>query len=663
MAIEVTSQHLGGSAELTAVMPIKPGFVDVRDTRTYATRLRILLRALNGIRKRGIEREPFRSLSGPVERIRTIKEIRWLIFDNDTKLLLAVAFDRPWEPYIRKIVRDAGPVLDAILCNCEGYTENDHASELGYAGFAQWVRQYQKQPDFYYTAEPYQTVDDAAYLQVFEQAQRNNPDPANFDRQEGAKMTTPDPQAEALEAQKIDPPKALQQGLLTLHTMFRLTELYPQADPGSKNRDHIFLLKLARAILEDFDEKPLGSIPKRHKRAIEWLRNEPSDFTICKNHSEKIEYSDEEVQGDIITSIEGMNHGCLLLMQISDASEVRRFLQSEKFLSQLTRQSMDPKSIRIATNIAFTFQGLSTLGLPGEMLETFPKEFREGMEARGAMLGDVRVNHVDNWVLPRWHPNDRRHPEFATVRLSTVDLIIKLQICSEQNDDHLPGDLEKERDRLAATDGLELLAVEPLWRNQVCIGGENFVREHFGFVDGLSQPVVEDTPANPTQTTTSTKYSDEVPRGEILLGYNNAQGDAPETNEFLINGTFEVIRKLKQNVGALNEFLSQAAAGLSGRKKDTTIDLWRSKMMGRDLDGVPATNKSLVHSSNTFDFANDPEGKGCPLQSHVFDECPRRRAGNKRILDKRHLRSNTQTQTERRSIERISKPGCGRSIR
>ena len=73
----------------------------------------------------------------------------------------------------------------------------------------------------------------------------------------------------------------------------------------------------------------------------------------------------------------------------------------------------------------------------------------------------------------------------------------------------------------------------------------------------------------------------------------------------------------------MNEFLSQAAAGLSGRKKDTTIDLWRSKMMGRDLDGVPATNKSLVHSSNTFDFANDPEGKGCPLQSHIRRANPR----------------------------------------
>src|SRR5262245_57829915 len=48
--------------------------------------------------------------------------------------------------------------------------------------------------------------------------------------------------------------------------------------------------------------------------------------------------------------------------------------------------------------VAFTWSGLRALGVDEASLATFPEEFRQGMAARAAVLGDRGANHPDNWV-------------------------------------------------------------------------------------------------------------------------------------------------------------------------------------------------------------------------------------------------------------------------
>ena len=48
--------------------------------------------------------------------------------------------------------------------------------------------------------------------------------------------------------------------------------------------------------------------------------------------------------------------------------------------------------------LAFTWNGLRALGVSEDALATFPDEFRKGMAARAAVLGDTGRNHPDNWV-------------------------------------------------------------------------------------------------------------------------------------------------------------------------------------------------------------------------------------------------------------------------
>src|ERR1700757_592540 len=51
------------------------------------------------------------------------------------------------------------------------------------------------------------------------------------------------------------------------------------------------------------------------------------------------------------------------------------------------RTTMD--STKRWITLAFTWNGLGALGVPGESLTTFPPEFREGMAARADILGDT----------------------------------------------------------------------------------------------------------------------------------------------------------------------------------------------------------------------------------------------------------------------------------
>src|SRR5207244_3704006 len=48
-------------------------------------------------------------------------------------------------------------------------------------------------------------------------------------------------------------------------------------------------------------------------------------------------------------------------------------------------------------NVAFSYAGLRALGLPDATLGGFPEDFREGMAARAALLGDTAESAPERW--------------------------------------------------------------------------------------------------------------------------------------------------------------------------------------------------------------------------------------------------------------------------
>src|SRR5690242_6116226 len=64
-------------------------------------------------------------------------------------------------------------------------------------------------------------------------------------------------------------------------------------------------------------------------------------------------------------------------------------------------------------NVGLTFQGLKALGVPEASLDSFPSEFREGMAARAAVLGDTGESSPEHWEKPLGTPDV--HVVFAAI--------------------------------------------------------------------------------------------------------------------------------------------------------------------------------------------------------------------------------------------------------
>jgi hypothetical protein len=62
--------------------------------------------------------------------IATIHEARFVIFDDDTRLLFATSFDGPWEAYIEDFASKSMATFDSAFQHLEGYEGASNAAEM-----------------------------------------------------------------------------------------------------------------------------------------------------------------------------------------------------------------------------------------------------------------------------------------------------------------------------------------------------------------------------------------------------------------------------------------------------------------------------------------------------------------------------------------------------
>src|SRR5215213_3554059 len=94
--------------------------------------------------------------------------------------------------------------------------------------------------------------------------------------------------------------------------------------------------------------------------------------------------------------------GRYLLLRIDDRAAGRELVRR---LHPVVDASRDLRSARDAwATVAFTYTGLEALGVPQESLDSFVPEFREGMAARAAQIGDVGDSDPANWETPLGTP-------------------------------------------------------------------------------------------------------------------------------------------------------------------------------------------------------------------------------------------------------------------
>src|SRR5215213_690354 len=224
---------------------------------------------------------------------------------------------------------------------------------------------------------------------------------------------------------------------------------------------------------------------------------------------------------------------------------------------------------------------MRALGLSREEVETFSREFQEGMatEHRKRALGDTGPAAPEAW---RWGgPNNA--PVHAMLFV------------------------------YAETDAR---LGEPL--DSIMLADD---KEHFGFHDGIAQPRV----AGLGRGDGGTPPAGEVPAGEVVLGYPNAYGKLPASpsvpegeaaRRFLRpvpadpdapaaaprrdlgrNGTYVVFRQLEQDVRAFWAWVDERAGHDAARRK-----VLAAKMVGRWPNGAPLVEHP-DREPETFDAA------------------------------------------------------------
>jgi Dyp-type peroxidase family len=144
--------------------------------------------------------------------------------------------------------------------------------------------------------------------------------------------------------------------------------------------------------------------------------------------------------------------------------------------------------------------------------------------------------------------------------------------------------------------------------------------EHFGYIDGRSQPLfLEEDLAQEAATTDGIAVWD--PRAPLeRLIVRDPAGDAP--TQF---GSYLVLRKLEQNVRRFKEEEERLAddLGLLGDDAERA----GAMLVGRFEDGTPLTlqdDEGAHHPlMNNFTYAGDQDGIRCPLYAHIRKVNPR----------------------------------------
>lgn len=296
--------------------------------------------------------------------------------------------------------------------------------------------------------------------------------------------------------------------------------------------------------------------------------------------------------------------------------------------------------------MAFTWSGLEAMGLDDATLATFSPAFQEGMHQidRQRRLSDIAESGTVLEGGPRWGGNPARSLTGAVESLSTPITVHAVLLLYAEDTATLAAQVVMAEAALK-TGGA---TVSHRLALSLRYDATKRAREHFGFADGISQPVpqgeaiVSDSgsplPLDPLHG---------IAAGDVLLGHCNAQGEpapgpmvsvalchmeeltkqgAPEGFRNLgLDGSYLVLRELRQDVAAF--WMSMHNEMASSNPIDA---IWlANRVVGRTMDGDPLIPGGTLpplgdDPRNDFTyFATDPHGLGCPVGAHVRRANPR----------------------------------------
>jgi Dyp-type peroxidase family len=364
-----------------------------------------------------------------------------------------------------------------------------------------------------------------------------------------------------------------------------------------------------------------------------------------------------DIQGNIIRAYGrfGFPKARFFFLKINDGDRGRHFVGTiTKRVTTSVSWGPPPKGVipkpKAPINIAFTYNGLKALGLPRASLAGFPEEFAMGMKARKEILGDDGPSAPERWDKV-WEKHEDVH----------VAIAINGQTPEEKEQPSLKYVEEAYQWVMSQIDasggGVVLLTghrgddgQEDLPFQDASVlydeSGKVIAKEHFGYTDGIGDPVFEGQITDEYRVAGRGKLTQEggwarLETGEFLLGHPDEAHEYPPAPAPILlsrNGTFMVYRKLHQNVASFERLLDThaefgdrelLAAKLSGRWRDNgapiadTPDAASKAAWDQRFYAAIAANDEQTVDKMLADFRFDLMGYKCPIGAHIRRINPR----------------------------------------
>lgn len=325
-----------------------------------------------------------------------------------------------------------------------------------------------------------------------------------------------------------------------------------------------------------------------------------------------------EIQGFLVSDYKEMAFSKYFLLQVTDADKAKLFIkETSKKITTVTSTIRDSY-----LNIGFTSTGLGALGLAQNNIRSFTREFREGMVTphRQRLLGDHDSSDPQNW---NWGGPGN----------GAIHIILMIFDSGKEKINIHTRDLRDE-------------FVQYGLKEVFLLDGETFPgdREHFGFRDSISQPAIIGSGVIGIR-------NDNIEPGEFIMGYKNEYGVYPDTpllkeiqgnvhklhddpdgkdnKDLGRNGTYFVLRQLKEDVDGFWNFLNEKSKNDDGTLNAEESTKLAAKMMGRWPGGAPLIkfpdkDPGIPGDDNDFNYIDtDKLGLKCPFGAHIRRTNPR----------------------------------------
>ncbi|KAJ7868564.1 fungal peroxidase [Mycena olivaceomarginata] len=308
----------------------------------------------------------------------------------------------------------------------------------------------------------------------------------------------------------------------------------------------------------------------------------------------------DDIQGDILVGMK-KNKQLFYFFSIADPTNFKGKLAADILplittTNQLLSVSTQPITL---VNIAFSQTGLTALNVTESLGDSF---FAGGQFKDLPNLGDPGST---NWV-----------PEFTGTGIHGVLLF------ASDTDDNINNSVAS----LESALGESINKVYSL--AAAARPAPNVGHEHFGFLDGISNPAINGFTANPMPGQSN------LSAGTILLGET---GDSATRPAWAKDGSFLVFRQLKQLVPEFDKFLTDNAIVQDGLTPQQGSDLLGARMVGRWKSGAPVDLAPLFDDpvlgadptrNNDFTFQHpdavlSTNQTRCPFSAHIRKTRPR----------------------------------------